>query len=140
MDGLRWTIMDLTFPTHFFRTNMDELQMHTKAPDADNLKSQVANTQRSQSLWKQSAITTVPHVIGIFLLTLSPCPILKASDAINHANDLPTCRAGGKASQLHKSKSRKTRAWCEVNLCPLTTQEDDREVPQRGEMSPCPHN
>lgn len=28
---------------------MDELQMHTKAPDADNLKSQVANTQRSQS-------------------------------------------------------------------------------------------
>ena len=103
---------------------------------------QISSCKHSKEpiLWKQSAITTVPHVIGIFLLTLSPCPILKASDAINHANDLPTCRAGGKASQLHKSKVEENSAWCEVNLCPLTAQEDDREVPQRGEMSQCPHN
>lgn len=45
MDGPSWT----SHFQHDCRTNMDELQMHTKAPDADNLKSQVANTQRSQS-------------------------------------------------------------------------------------------
>lgn len=139
MDGHGWTIMDLTFPTRL----QDEHGRTANAYQGTRCRQpQISSCKHSKEpiLWKQSAITTVPHVIGILLLTLSPCPILKASDAINHANDLPTCRAGGKASQLHKSKVEENSAWCEVNLCPLTAQEDDREVPQRGEMSQCPHN
>ena len=61
----RWTIMDLTFPKRF----QDELQMHTKAPDADNLKSQ--RSQWSEAICNYCSAASDPHLAANLVLSYS---------------------------------------------------------------------
>lgn len=142
---VQW-ILEINHGPHISKTTSGRFeQMHTKAPDADNLKSQVANTQRSQSseaICNYYSAACDPH-LAANLVALSYSQGFRRNKSRKRSSRLQSWHSftTSQIESIQKccgSLVGENSTWSEVNLCPLTAQEDDREVPLRREQ--CPHN